>query len=1643
MRSTKSTKETIKRWLHVSASSETRDRIWREVLFVQEQSGKTKSALIRPNLWRIIMKSPLTKLTAAAVMLMAALPFVLFFIRGATPVYALEQTIEANHTIKTIHLRIVEGNQNIENNEFSDCWIKYDDVGLVSNFRCNIYEEGESHAHAVWNEGVLKIWRPSQNVVIIIRVNDMEKYWEHFAKEYDPKLIFQWLYVSRENAAAQLQINELSENGHSVYVTATHSIDKTRLELIIDPKTKLVKELSRYRLGEQEDDLETRIEVLAYNEPIDPSMFKLSGISHDALLIDQVDQLVGLEQGHLTNHEIVAKVVRETLEATIAKDYEKVSRLMEGVPGDTIQEFIEEEFDAGLVRVTAIGQPEPHERSGYHIYVPCEIEVENEERGKWTVNIITMTELINYQTGRRWVMHRPDRDNGSHISTNRTVNARDRVGEKLIVPGERVGDFRLGISKDEVLKRLGKPKTIFLGRERYTLNNLPNRYYMAFSGISFSVDGDIVTGITAHSPHYKFTNGLKVGDSEQKIKQTFGEDFRLQEGRGKDFLFYKDKGLHFEIHKQDRTVMEINVTQAKRHQRDRDVPDSDKAIMLSEKTSGPITFPKIDRKPKPSRWNRGEMKSLPKYDPNSDNSFQVDLRCRDLSKLDLSNSIDDLLYASFDDRTVWPANDKMPHDFTWQKFMELGKNPGLGVRRLHEKGITGRGVRVAILDQPLLVDHQEYAERVRLYEEIGLEGRTEPAMHGAAVASIAVGKTVGVAPEAELYYIGKYNFDRKGTITMRYIAQGIDRILEINEQLPKDNKIRVISISRGWGPSNDGYDDVMAACEEAKAAGIFVVSCSLDRVYGFQFHGLGRHPSADPDLFESYEPGLWWAKGFYDSARMRGSDRLLIPMDSRTTASPCGSDKYVFYRQGGWSWSVPYIAVVYALAAQVEPDITPERFWDLAMKTGRTIELEYKGEKCPFGPIIDPVKLIGSISEDAASSQRATSEHTIVPGVRIGVYTLDMRKDDVLKELEEPEAIYPIQIEKDEGIRRGEEKCSLNNLPEKYILSFRDVSFWMEDDSIEVITVRSPLYKLSNGLGVGDSEQKIKKVFGENFKLEKAFGKDFRCYHAKGFGFQINKNQTVTEIVVYRPEGNDRDHDSSGQEVESQTIVPGVGMGDYTLDMNKDDVLRRLGKPNNIHYGGEDYTLDNLPNRYFMFYDDISFFINEDTVTGIATHNPRFKFANGLKVGDSQDKIVQTFGKDFELEEFERMDTLTYKDKGLYFEINKENGTVEEISVNQAKRNESNMNIPKVHRRDDLGPYEDVSGKDLRGSDLRYSEDILDTLEFNQETHWPPSERLPEGFDPKVLLKEGMNPGLGVRALHARGITGVGVHVGLIDQPLLLDHPEYDGKIASYHSDCGQHKSSMHGPAMASQLVGKRCGTAPGASLHVVAVPSWKADAGYYAKALDRLVAYNQNASQKEKIRVVSVSCQPSGEGSVFENQPLWDEAVQRAQAKGILVLDCTWHHGFISLCWLDPEDRENVEACTPGFRIGEVQVDEGHIHVPSAPRTAAEADEDRSFGYAYDGGGRRSRRPRAKNGYSDTIPYAAGILALGWQIRPDLTPERMKALLFESAHVHESGAKIIHPAAFINLVRGQSSSPVSKGRVQKPAPFGSAQGKL
>jgi hypothetical protein len=131
------------------------------------------------------------------------------------------------------------------------------------------------------------------------------------------------------------------------------------------------------------------------------------------------------------------------------------------------------------------------------------------------------------------------------------------------------------------------------------------------------------------------------------------------------------------------------------------------------------------------------------------------------------------------------------------------------------------------------------------------------------------------------------------------------------------------------------------------------------------FHGLGKYPMSDADNFESYKPGSWWEENAEEIFRYKLSGDtpiMLIPMEFRCTAAPNGVNDYVVYASGGLSWSIPYIAGVYALACQVDPDITYDEFWNIALETGKSVMVKgHDGKEYVMEKIINPEGIIESL----------------------------------------------------------------------------------------------------------------------------------------------------------------------------------------------------------------------------------------------------------------------------------------------------------------------------------------------------------------------------------------------------------------------------------------------------------------------------------------------------------------------------------------------------------------------------------------------------------------------------------------------------------------------------------------------------------
>jgi hypothetical protein len=532
------------------------------------------------------------------------------------------------------------------------------------------------------------------------------------------------------------------------------------------------------------------------------------------------------------------------------------------------------------------------------------------------------------------------------------------------------------MTKDELIRELGEPiRNYWNWGEPYTLNDLPERFIMEFEGISFGLgafqehEQHRVYGISVDSGSYTMSDGLKVGDAEERVIQTFGKEFSLVDYGYKDFLTYGDRGLIFEVDKKSRTVTKITIRQRSSSEPIQLVKPSDNETyrtLLSPEGSLAIV-----RRPRGLSYR---FTKLPSYDPRYPGDFRADVRGGDLSHMDLRDRFTDLILADFDDRTIWPAD--LPDGFEPKQMMARGRNPGLRVRELHRKGIAGKGIGIGIIDKSLYVDHMEYRDGLRLYEEIHC-GNETATPHGTKMASVAVGKTTGVAPDADLYFIAVTHTARaRGPLgelwfdhDVQWNAKAIDRLLEVNRSLPPDRKIRVISIAFQCVGPVKGSEKVVQAIERATKEGVFVITTSLEATHNLAFHGLARDPLKDPDDVQSYGPGLWWRERFFAGTGSWVQEdwphaerpRLMVPMGSRCTASPCGPDNYLFSVSGGWSGCVQYLAGLYALACQVRPTVTPEEFWSVGLKTGKTITIEKDGKTYELGKIVDPVALVRTL----------------------------------------------------------------------------------------------------------------------------------------------------------------------------------------------------------------------------------------------------------------------------------------------------------------------------------------------------------------------------------------------------------------------------------------------------------------------------------------------------------------------------------------------------------------------------------------------------------------------------------------------------------------------------------------------------------
>ena len=326
--------------------------------------------------------------------------------------------------------------------------------------------------------------------------------------------------------------------------------------------------------------------------------------------------------------------------------------------------------------------------------------------------------------------------------------------------------------------------------------------------------------------------------------------------------------------------------------------------------------------------------------------------------------------------TAFPGG--VPVDYDQQELIEWGKDPGLNVDILHAHGFTGKGAVVAYIDQGLL-PHEEY-DRENLH--VTNTGEALQSWHGPAVTSLLAGKSIGVAPDAEVYYFG-HDSDKDAQL---HQADCLYRVMALNETLPEGKKIRMVGFSDNISSGEAHEEEFREAANACAAAGIMVWFCGENGALAFLPHSDKNDPG---NLMPEYY-GLRYASLVY------------VPAAGRTVACVFDPARYVYCSFGGLSWTMPYTLGLYAIALTIVPTFTQDELRKLIMDTAdpgtgqlNTGDVFTGGELARTVDIriVNPVGFVAAALERVGRSEEATALRDEVKARQRYLYAvLDLEK---------------------------------------------------------------------------------------------------------------------------------------------------------------------------------------------------------------------------------------------------------------------------------------------------------------------------------------------------------------------------------------------------------------------------------------------------------------------------------------------------------------------------------------------------------------------------------------------------------------------------------------------------------------------------
>jgi len=242
-----------------------------EVVEAFEKSKVKKTSATEQNIGRIIMKSKITKLAVAAVIIGAAVLAISFWDRSTPTAYAIEQTIEAMRKVTTVHLlgTMVNGGQ-------LEAWIK---VNPETGENDHIYLDcPELEALKSPNEAYF--YDKKANVVKHLKGGNHLRFDARFGRFIED------MFEVAKSINGKVEIDYEYDTGRAKQVILLAiKTDESTLECRIDPETKLPMSMNvKFNGQPQPGQVGQSFDEIYYDLPLPEGIFEFE-IPEDATVI--------------------------------------------------------------------------------------------------------------------------------------------------------------------------------------------------------------------------------------------------------------------------------------------------------------------------------------------------------------------------------------------------------------------------------------------------------------------------------------------------------------------------------------------------------------------------------------------------------------------------------------------------------------------------------------------------------------------------------------------------------------------------------------------------------------------------------------------------------------------------------------------------------------------------------------------------------------------------------------------------------------------------------------------------------------------------------------------------------------------------------------------------------------------------------------------------------------------------------------------------------------------------------------------------------------------------------------------------------------------------------------------------------------